>query len=436
MKSRKRYGLWWALFFGVIIAVAAVAFLKVPESKKIPSEVNSRAIPEMKITLGETTLEEIRKNGKDIKYLGNDLELTIGDQVQLFSDVEVKGRGNFTWGQEKKPLQIKLSEKADLLGLGERRKWILLANYVDATKLRTDTAFYLEKMLGESFGYSGEFVALYIDDEYEGLYYLTRGIEIRKNAVDLRDPLGVLMELDNIYCQREDLYFKTKNGECFTVKDAVNKDSIELAAADFLESFNQLEESIKQQDYGKILSLIDVESFAQYYLIAEFSINNDAYFTSQYFYKDGPSDKIYAGPAWDFDIALNNYLVTGEKAFDADFTDSIGVDYLDKDKQVGNWSRLFARLIRFPEFRDEVNKVFQSKLKGRKYELLWHVFTQAARIYSEAMKDAERWGKEGYVKDVKKLLTWLNMRYDYLEEEYGTKKHKNFPFYGITVVEV
>ena len=23
-----------------------------------------------------------------------------------------------------------------------------------------------------------------------------------------------------------------------------------------------------------------------------------------------------------------------------------------------------------------------------------------------------------------------------IEEEYGTKKHKNFPFYGITVVEV
>ena len=40
------------------------------------------------------------------------------------------------------------------------------------------------------------------------------------------------------------------------------------------------------------------------------------------------------------------------------------------------------------------------------------------------------------MKDVKKLLTWLGMWYDYLEEEYGTKKHKNFPFYGITVVEV
>ena len=420
----------------VIIAVAAASFLKVSELRRISPKVNSRAVPEMKVTLSGVTLEEIHKNGKDIKYLDNQLKLINGDQVQLFSDVEVKGRGNFTWGQEKKPLQIKLSEKADLLGLGERRKWVLLANYVDATNLRTDTAFYLEKMLGENFGYSGEFVELYVDDEYEGLYYLTRGIEIRKNAVDLRDPLGALMELDNIYCQREDLYFKTNNGECFTVKDAVNKDSVELAAADFLESFNQLEGSIRSQDYKKIASLIDVESFAQYYLIAEFSMNNDAYFTSQYFYKDGPGDKIHAGPAWDFDIALNNYLVTEEKAFDADFTNSISTDYLDKNEQMGNWSRLFARLIQFPEFRDEVDKVFQSKFKGRKHELLWHVFTQAAKIYPEAMKDAERWGKEGYVKDVKKLLTWLDRRYDYLEEEYGAKKHKKLPFYDITIVEV
>ncbi len=421
----------------LICLVAVGAFVKVWRLKEAVPEASSRELPKIEISLNDTTMKEIHENGKDVKYLNNYLNVTADDRTTSFLDVEIKGRGNGTWGHDKIPLQFELKSKANLLGLGERRKWILLANYMDGTNLRTDTAFYLEKMLDEEFAYSGEFVELYVNGNYEGLYYLTRGIEIRKNAVDLRDPFGLLVELDNIYCKRENLYYLTNNGECLTVKDTVAKDNLEEAMMGFLESFNSLEEAIRVRDYSKIVELIDLESFVQYYLISEFAINIDAYFTSQYFYKDGVEDKIHAGPAWDFDIAFDNYRITGNKPADSELTSPINAEeYLDRDDQIGNWSRLFARLLEFPEFREEVEHMFQARLAGRKIELLSHVSRQAAKIYESAVRDSKRWEKENYVKEIKELLNWLSTRYDYFEKEYGTKKHKNLPFYDINVLEV
>ena len=405
-----KYSSVFVILIGVILAQ-----INVPQK---PTLTVNNEIPRMEIDLNGVTLEEIYENGKNIKYLGNNVIFTDGDKKEEYEDVEIKGRGNATWAQIKKPLQIKFKQKVDLLGLGPRKKWILLANYMDWTNLRTDTA------------------ELFVDDDYQGLYYLTRGIEIGKNAVDLRDPYGVLVELDNVYGQAEELYYVTGNGEHLTVKDAVNEDNIATAMEDFVANFNALEEAIKNHDYGAIRELIDVKSFAEYYLIEELTLNMDAYFTSQYFYKDGLNDKIHAGPAWDFDMSFNNYRRGQDNDPVMPFTPVIETEYLPSDKQYLRWSRLFARLIDIPEFRAEVDRVFNDRLAGRKDELLWHVFTQAARTYDAAMRDGEKWEKDGYVTDVKKMLQWLSTRYDYMEQEYGMERYQNHPAYDINVIEV
>ena len=305
MRKREHKGVFVTLIFVVVILVGVI-LVQINVSQR-PVPMSNNEFSRMEINLNGATLKEIYENGKETKYLGNNVTVTDGDKEEAYEDVEIKGRGNATWAQIKKPLQIKFKQKVDLLGLGPRKKWILLANYADWTNLRTDTAFYIEKMVGEKYAYRGDFVELFVDDEYQGLYYLTRGIEIGKNAVDLRDPYGVLVELDNVYGQAEELYYVTGNGEHLTVKDAVNEDNIVTAMEDFVASFNALEEAVKNRDYNAINELIDVKSFAEYYLIEELMFNTDAYYTSQYFYKDGPNDKIHAGPAWDFDISLNNY---------------------------------------------------------------------------------------------------------------------------------
>ena len=436
MRKREYKGVFVTLFFAVVFVIligVILAQIKIPQK---PTLTVNNEIPRMEISLNGVILEEIYENGKEIKYLGNNVTVTDGDKEEVYEDVEIKGRGNATWVQIKKPLQIKFKQKVDLLGLGLRKKWILLANYADWTNLRTDTAFYIEKMVGEKYAYQGDFVELSVDDEYQGLYYLTRGIEIGKNAVDLRDPYGVLVELDNVYGQAEELYYVTSNGEHLTVKDSVDEDSVAIAMEDFVANFNALEKAVRDRDYNVINELIDVESFAEYYLIEELTLNTDAYFTSQYFYKDGLNDKIHAGPAWDFDISLNNYRRGQDNDPVMPFTPMIEMEYLPPGEQYLQWSRLFARLIDIPEFRAEVDRAFNARLSGRKDELLKHIFVQAARIYDAAMRDGEKWEKDNYVMDVKMMLRWLSARFDYMEQEYGTERYQNHPAYDINVIEV
>ena len=400
----------------LVVTLLVIPGVMVGAGYGIGSEGKKQDLPKIEITLNDITIEDLFENSKEIKYQNNTLKLVDDGAVQKFTDVEVKGRGNATWGQAKKPLQFKLAQKADLLGLGKRRKWILLANAVDATNLRTDTAFYIEGMVDEKYAYKGRFVDMYVDGDYLGLYYLTRGIEIGKNAVDLKDPLGVLVELDNIYCQIEVKCYTTGNGESMTMKDAAVEENAQLAMSDFLTAFNKLEVAIKNNEYREVERLVDVESFAQYYLISELTANTDAYFTSHYFYKDGPNDKIHAGPAWDFDISLNyvGNVMPNEKIIDR-----IPVDYLEPEKQYWEWSRFFARLVKMPEFRKEVNKIFTEKMSGRKDELINHIIAQSENIQKSALKDGKKWGKENFAGQVDRLVEWLGQRYDYFEKEFG-----------------
>lgn len=403
-----------SIFLVTVLLVAPAVM--VGKGRSIGKSQTYQGLPQVEIYLKDTTLVEIRESGKEIKYSGNVVTVTNRYNKTKFDNVTVKGRGNVTWNQDKKPLQLKFDHKVDLLRLGARRKWILLANYLDVTNLRTDAAFYLERLLGEKYAYNGEFVDLYVDDSYEGLYYLTRAIEIDKGAIDLKDPLGVLVELDNVYGKLEEKYYVSGNGEVFTAKDAVAEDNVDVAMDDFLRDFNILEMAIKQKDYARIERMIDVESFAQYYLISEFTVNIDSYFTSVYFYKDGKNDKIHAGPAWDFD----NSFTKGSVASNDQFTKRTDTDeYFERDAQYWQWSKLYSRLIEFPEFEKAVRKVYMERMAGHKEDFLKYVTSQAEKISQAATKDRERWNKEDFIQGVEAMLEWIDARYDYLDREYG-----------------
>ncbi|NCB36338.1 MAG: hypothetical protein EOM58_09875, partial [Clostridia bacterium] len=99
---------------------------------------------------------------------------TTGKMVLLRADgstayhgelAEIRGRGNTTWGNypldantvitvDKKPYQIKLEQKADLLDTGEKseanKTWILMADYFDGTMLRNRFTLDLARELGET----------------------------------------------------------------------------------------------------------------------------------------------------------------------------------------------------------------------------------------------------------------------------------------------
>lgn len=57
-------------------------------------------------------------------------------------------RGNSTAELLKRPFKLHLDEKSGLLGMGEKRHWVLLANAIDSTLLRDQLAYGLSARSG------------------------------------------------------------------------------------------------------------------------------------------------------------------------------------------------------------------------------------------------------------------------------------------------
>ena len=427
MTGKKR----WVILVAVI---AVVGFLTVGTVLLVTKrKYEDLGAPVMEIRLNGVTLDEIDGGNKTDKYEGNEVTIYNSDgSSNVFYEVEMKGRGNGTWVREKKPYQIKFKQKVNLLDLGGAKKWNLLANHADDSQLRNELAFKIAEMLGMEYRMEGRYVELYVDDDYRGLYYLTHAVEIGKDTVDLKNPMGVLVEMDNFYGRWED-HRETNNGEVLVLKDAVSKDMQEVAMDDFVSEFNKLETAVEEQDYETILSLIDVRAFVQYYLLSEFSVNPDAYWTSFYFYKDGPEDVIHVGPGWDFDMAFANRKWTnwlGERFYSPRETmirreELKPKEFFDEEGIPAEYetslliSQLFFNLMDIEEFQEEVKAVFQERLSGREVEIMSFLAEREVDLKELVEKDSKRWEKTTFDEELRQMKDWVRERMEYMEEQYG-----------------
>lgn len=287
-----------------------------------------------------TTPNGVGINSKDV-YV-EDGNLRIFDKngeldLNILSDF--KGRGNSTWMMPKKPYAIKLSSKAEVMGMPKHKRWVLLANWVDRTLLRNDVAFEIaRKCPALPWTPRGLFVELYLNGKHRGNYYLCEHIKIDKNRVNIDEideetpetdmSGGYLLEFDT-YSDAEINYFYTKHNNLpVTIKEP-DEDVItswEHPAYTYIQNYvNSVEEAMKSGDYSEIESLIDVESYAEWWLLNNLIGNLEpAHPKSCYMYKKR-NGKLYAGPAWDFDCAT---FIPGRKG--ALITGSLWYGYLFK----------------------------------------------------------------------------------------------------------
>ena len=438
---------WWVILTVGVLGIGLVSLLIlrpffVANRESIIVQEPYSGLPIMEISLDEIALDEIDSGSKAQKYAGNTLELVSQYGVQKFENVQISGHGNSTWMQPKKPYNLKFEKKVNLLGLGKAKKWVLFANYLDDTQLRNDIAYYIGRMLGGEWQQGGEFVELNIDGDYRGLYYLTQKVEIGKDLIDLRDPLGILVELENLH-SAEEICYAAYDEECLVAKDLVDNGNQGQAMQEFLESFNALAVAAEEGDYRTVEGLIDVESFAKYYLVSEFTSNPDAYNTSWYLYKDGPEDKIHSGIYWDYDLALSNARWGGSEFFlpeDVRTREKFAFGWKDYDEdgfeaelEVDKLtSKLVYYLMRMPEFRKVVEEIFAEKMCGRGDELLNFMERRAEKIAEAKTRDLERWDKGDASRELEKLIEWVTARYRHFENEYGNKCID----YDINMVEI
>jgi len=398
-------------------------------------------LPSITISLNGVTLNEINQGSKSIKYPGNTVNIAgANDSVSngTYQNVEMKGRGNFTWRLDKKAYQIKFDRKVNLFGNGSAKKWVLLANHADASLMRNQVAYDFAEKLGLPYSIKSQYVDLWVDGEYIGNYMACHKVEVGKDRVNLKDENGVLIELDNTNYGDDPYIISKETKTVFALKDS-KADDVGTANSKSMESLYKFEKYVNEfesllysdnKSWERISKMIDVESFVKYYFVQEFTEDPDGCRSSVYMYKDGDNDVIHMGPIWDYDSALGNYTA---RFLGGDPT----VDYVTNiEKYMGSTSNdWYTKLFEIKEFRQQVLQTYQSLVKTA----LASTSKDISKIKSEVSKSANMnfikndilgktslFGmyahnyKNTYAEEVKYLSNWVEARIDYLNRRYSS----------------
>lgn len=100
---------------------------------------------------------------------------------------KISGHGNDSWKAPKKSYNLSFSDQVNLLDMGASKKYVLLAGYRDNSLLAYKVTNDLAKEIGMDYAPKTEFIHLYVDGNYLGMYFLTGRIEIGENRFNLKD---------------------------------------------------------------------------------------------------------------------------------------------------------------------------------------------------------------------------------------------------------
>ena len=259
--------------------------------------------------------------------------------------IEMRGRGNSTWGLPKKPFRMKFPDKFSPIGLNhaKEKSWVLLAQDMDKSLLRTHLAFEYSRILfnkNENYHhekclnwtpcsryinvyYTGKYYysdsgkTLDLDGEYIGVYQMSDQMERKSGrievdkleAADGNDPEkitgGYILETDihegNHYTPKKNIKMTYKYPE---------DDDYHQSQYDYITNFlGTVEDALYGSNYKDATNgwrkYLDEKTMADFIIIKEFVGDMDGY-TSTYMYKRRGYDKLFFGPVWDCDKGWDN----------------------------------------------------------------------------------------------------------------------------------
>lgn len=320
----------------------------------------------------------------------------------------------------KKPL--KFDSKTSLFGEKAAKTWVLLANYCDKSLLRNDLAFSLSNLMPSiAFTSCSHFVDLYLNGEYEGVYQIADQIEVGSSRVDIDDDnsnvdTGYLIELD-AWATEEDSSF-TVDSTLYGIKSPdPTKENFSIDNHNFI--LNYVSTAFHETDWDTLISLIDISSFVDMYLMGEITGQCDVGLSSFYLYKP-TSGKLFEGPAWDFDISSGN----------CNYNSSADSCFL--------WAKesncSFKKLATFSEFNDlvktEINALISSinDTLNTEKELFessycnsfvrnfqrWNILETNVWPNSDEIVSIKTWSGQ-----VDYLCNWINTKADYVHSYYN-----------------
>lgn len=383
---------------------------------------------------------------------------------------QIKARGNSTFTYtDKKSYQIKLNTASDLLGNQEQVKtWVLLASYFDATQMHDKLMKDLATKLGLAYTASCNWVNLYYDGEYRGVYLLSEKNSVGAASVaitdmeeaykaqnpsygdnmstglsqnaygqqfqytkGLQEPAnitgGYLIELNhNMWDEASG--FKTRQGVAFNVKSP--EWCGEEAMHYISEYYQAFEDAVYATDdagaytgynasTGKYFyDYVDMDSLVKVFLLQELSLNCDGFISSVYFYKDADG-KMFAGPIWDQDMTFGTGWTKTNAA------------------NIEDYHYLAKALIQIPAFKTAVAEYYSSTFApavrewlgnngtiAHQYNLLKDSAAMNYKLWDfirigDPKADGHIWQGASYESVVADMTSWIDARLSVMDKRFA-----------------
>lgn len=341
-----------------------------------------------------------------------------GDFSDYSGSARIRGRGNSSWSYyPKKPYRIKLDNKAEILGLGSDKDWVLLSNYRDPTMLMNAFGFEMADWMGLHYTNHSRYIEVTLNGEYLGLYQLTEQVEQGGDRVDINDNTGVLIYVDlddgpSLSPDATNNFWSTvyQVPVCVKYPQDPSTEQVSAIQADFA----QMENYIKQHNYDSLATRLDISSFIDYLMIEELVHNVEMSAPrSIYMYKD--SDNIYhMGPVWDFDGAFSySWTSNGVDNWLAshNYFTSQGTIYGDQPASSNNVNRFFTGMFNNARFVKEY-KARWAALKDSIMPHVWGVMENILDGSTQAyVRNLNRWSiTPDYTTEVDALKDYLTKR--------------------------
>ena len=342
----------------------------------------------------------------------------------------------------KKPYALETREddnvtnnNVSILGMPAENDWVLNSLAFDQTGMRDVLSYELSNRLGQ-YASRSVYCEVVINGDYKGLYAFMEKIKPDKGRVNIEkmdQTCNQYPEVTGGYIVKAD---KTTGGDpvAWTMQgygggwgwgsntdfilhypkpaDVTNtqKNYIHGVFNDLASVSNQHNTSIT----SGISSVIDIPSFVDFMMIAEFSSNVDVYSLSTFFHKDR-CGKLRAGPVWDYNLAYG---------YDA-FGNRSKYDVWQFNNQDNNGPKFWKDLFDTDLYRCYLaRRWFELTEPGQplNYDFVCSRIDEIDAWIAEAIvRDNQRWNQMSqHATYVNNMKNWIQQRINWLNQNIGS----------------
>ena len=356
--------------------------------------------------------------------------------------IGIEIRGSSSQMLSKKPYGLTTLQADDvtnnnvsLLGMPKENDWVLNSLAFDQTGMRDVLSYELSEKIGQ-YAPRRVYCEVVVNGDYKGLYAFMEKIKVddhRVNITKMDESCNAYPEVTGGYITKAD---KSTGGDPVAWQmQETGGNGWWQSYVDFIHHYPKPQEiTSAQNQYIKnvflqlasvagqhntsiecgIPSVIDIPSFIDFMMIAEYSSNVDVYQLSTFFHKDRKG-KLRAGPVWDYNLADGHDEFGNRSRYDVwqfNNSDNNGPKFFKDMFDTDLFHCYLAR--RWNELIQPGQPLNYEEVCARMDEI-------DAWISEGVNRDNQRWHKmTNHASELQLMKTWMNQRINWLTVNFGS----------------